>query len=452
MQVAIHTDTLNEAGYVETTLAAIAGRSIHTYHTEGAGGGHAPDIITVASHANVLPSSTNPTRPHTVNTRRRAPRHVDGVPPPQPGGPRGPRLRREPHPPVDDRRRGHPPRPRRDLDDRVRLARRWAAIGEVVIRTWQTAHVMKRAARRRCPATAPPTTSGPGATSPSTRSARRSPTASTTRSARSRSASWPTSCCGTRRSSACARTLVLKGGMIAWAADGRRQRVDPHAAAGAAPADVRRRAGVAAGATSVTFVAPAALDDGLRRAARRCGGRWWPVARHAPLTKADLPSNDALPRHRRRPRHVRRAHRRRARRASTGHRAADGPALLPLLVASFAPQTPLARPCLAAAGAAGPKRADARPCRPRSRSGAERSCLSIRVFRAIGVLGAGGTRRERSDGGTVNPTLLLLADGRFPAGGHAHSAGVEAAVARRRRHRRAHVGALPAGPAGDRPA
>ena len=68
VQVAIHTDTLNEAGYVESTLAAIAGRSIHTYHTEGAGGGHAPDIITVASHPNVLPSSTNPTRPHTVNT------------------------------------------------------------------------------------------------------------------------------------------------------------------------------------------------------------------------------------------------------------------------------------------------------------------------------------------------------------------------------------------------
>src|SRR6476659_2184827 len=68
VQVAIHTDTLNEAGYVESTLAAIAGRSIHTYHTEGAGGGHAPDIMTVASHPNVLPSSTNPTRPHTVNT------------------------------------------------------------------------------------------------------------------------------------------------------------------------------------------------------------------------------------------------------------------------------------------------------------------------------------------------------------------------------------------------
>ena len=68
VQVAIHTDTLNEAGYLESTLAAIAGRPIHTYHTEGAGGGHAPDIIKVASHANVLPSSTNPTRPHTRNT------------------------------------------------------------------------------------------------------------------------------------------------------------------------------------------------------------------------------------------------------------------------------------------------------------------------------------------------------------------------------------------------
>jgi urease subunit alpha len=67
-QVAIHTDTLNEAGFVETTVAAFKGRTIHTYHTEGAGGGHAPDIIKVCGEANVLPSSTNPTRPFTVNT------------------------------------------------------------------------------------------------------------------------------------------------------------------------------------------------------------------------------------------------------------------------------------------------------------------------------------------------------------------------------------------------
>ncbi|WP_207004961.1 urease subunit alpha [Trinickia mobilis] len=67
-QVAIHTDTLNEAGFVEATIAAFKGRTIHTYHTEGAGGGHAPDIIKVCGEANVLPSSTNPTRPFTVNT------------------------------------------------------------------------------------------------------------------------------------------------------------------------------------------------------------------------------------------------------------------------------------------------------------------------------------------------------------------------------------------------
>ena len=68
VQVAIHTDTINEAGFVEDTIAAIKGRAIHTYHTEGAGGGHAPDIIRIASFPNILPSSTNPTRPFTINT------------------------------------------------------------------------------------------------------------------------------------------------------------------------------------------------------------------------------------------------------------------------------------------------------------------------------------------------------------------------------------------------
>jgi urease subunit alpha len=68
VQVAIHTDTLNEAGFLEDTLAAFEGRTVHTYHTEGAGGGHAPDIIRACGQPNVLPSSTNPTRPYTVNT------------------------------------------------------------------------------------------------------------------------------------------------------------------------------------------------------------------------------------------------------------------------------------------------------------------------------------------------------------------------------------------------
>ena len=67
-QLAIHTDSINECGYLEDTLNAIDGRVVHSYHTEGAGGGHAPDIIAIAGHENVLPSSTNPTRPFTVNT------------------------------------------------------------------------------------------------------------------------------------------------------------------------------------------------------------------------------------------------------------------------------------------------------------------------------------------------------------------------------------------------
>ena len=74
VQVAIHTDTLNEAGFVEDTINAIAGRVIHTYHTEGAGGGHAPDIIKIAGMPNVLPASTNPTLPFTRNTEEE---HLD---------------------------------------------------------------------------------------------------------------------------------------------------------------------------------------------------------------------------------------------------------------------------------------------------------------------------------------------------------------------------------------
>ena len=68
VQVMIHTDTLNESGFVESTIKAINGRTIHAFHTEGAGGGHAPDIIKICGESYVIPSSTNPTRPYTVNT------------------------------------------------------------------------------------------------------------------------------------------------------------------------------------------------------------------------------------------------------------------------------------------------------------------------------------------------------------------------------------------------
>ena len=120
VQVMIHTDTLNESGFVEDTIAAFKGRTIHAFHTEGAGGGHAPDIIKVAGLPNVLPSSTNPTRPYTVNTidehldMLMVCHHLVAV------DPGGSRLRREPHPQGDHRGGGHPARYRRALDDVLR--------------------------------------------------------------------------------------------------------------------------------------------------------------------------------------------------------------------------------------------------------------------------------------------------------------------------------------------
>ncbi len=142
VQVAIHTDTLNEAGYVESTLAAIAGRSIHTFHTEGAGGGHAPDIITVASHPNVLPSSTNPTRPHTVNT---VAEHLDMLMVCHHLNPTVP----EDLAFAESRIRPSTIAAEDVLHDLGAISmigsdsQAMGRIGEVIIRTWQTAHVMK---------------------------------------------------------------------------------------------------------------------------------------------------------------------------------------------------------------------------------------------------------------------------------------------------------------------
>ena len=142
VQVAIHTDTLNESGFVEDTIAAFKGRTIHTFHTEGAGGGHAPDIIRVASLGNVLPSSTNPTRPFTINT---VDEHLDMLMVCHHLSPRIPedvafaesRIRRETIAAEDILH---------DLgvfsmisSDSQAMGR----LGEVVIRTWQTAHKMK---------------------------------------------------------------------------------------------------------------------------------------------------------------------------------------------------------------------------------------------------------------------------------------------------------------------
>jgi urease subunit alpha len=142
VQVAIHTDTLNESGFVETTLAAFKGRTIHTYHTEGAGGGHAPDIIKACGADNVLPSSTNPTRPFTVNTvdehldMLMVCHHLD------PGIPEDvafaeSRIRRETIAAEDILH---------DLGAFSMISsdsQAMGRVGEVITRTWQTAHKMK---------------------------------------------------------------------------------------------------------------------------------------------------------------------------------------------------------------------------------------------------------------------------------------------------------------------
>jgi urease subunit alpha len=142
VQVAIHTDTLNESGFVEDTVAAIAGRAIHTYHTEGAGGGHAPDIIKVCGESNVLPSSTNPTRPYTVNT---IDEHLDMLMVCHHLSPAIPedvafaesRIRRETIAAEDILH---------DLGAFSMIAsdsQAMGRVGEVILRTWQTAHKMK---------------------------------------------------------------------------------------------------------------------------------------------------------------------------------------------------------------------------------------------------------------------------------------------------------------------
>jgi len=142
VQVAIHTDTLNESGFVDDTLAAFKDRAIHTYHTEGAGGGHAPDIIKACSAANVLPSSTNPTRPYTVNTvdehldMLMVCHHLDSAIPEDVAFADS-RIRKETIAAEDILH---------DLGAFSMIAsdsQAMGRVGEVITRTWQTAHKMK---------------------------------------------------------------------------------------------------------------------------------------------------------------------------------------------------------------------------------------------------------------------------------------------------------------------
>jgi urease subunit alpha len=292
VQVALHSDTLNEAGFVEDTIGAIAGRSIHAYHTEGAGGGHAPDIITIAGQSHVLPSSTNPTRPHTVNTLDE---HLDMLMVCHHLNPSVP----EDLAFAESRIRPSTIAAEDLLHDIGAIsmigsdAQAMGRIGEVVIRTWQTAHVMKR--RRGAL---------PGDNEADNNRARRYVAKYTICPAIAHGLDheigsvevgkladlvlWEPAFFGVRPHA------VLKGGMIAWAAMGDAnasiptpQPVLPRPMFGAAPA--------AASATSVHFVSPQAIEDRLagRLAVNR---RLVAVKDVRKVGKADMPLNDALPR------------------------------------------------------------------------------------------------------------------------------------------------------------
>jgi urease subunit alpha len=301
VMAAIHTDTLNEAGFVEDTLRAIGGRSIHAYHTEGAGGGHAPDIITVASVPNVLPSSTNPTRPHTVNT---VDEHLDMLMVCHHLNPAVP----EDLAFAESRIRPSTIAAEDILHDMGAISmigsdsQAMGRIGEVVLRTWQTAHVMKsrrgalagygavasdvggaagadNARARRyiakytiCPAIAHGLEAHIGSVSPGKLADL---------------VLWHPAFFGVRPH------VVLKGGFVAWAAMGDANASIP------TPQPVLPRPmwgayGRVPAETSLSFVSPAALEDGL---AERLGlaRSLVPVADVASRGKADMVNNDALP-------------------------------------------------------------------------------------------------------------------------------------------------------------
>jgi urease subunit alpha len=292
VQAAIHTDTLNEAGFLESTIAAIAGRGIHTYHTEGAGGGHAPDIIAIAALPNILPSSTNPTRPHTVNTLAE---HQDML-----------IVCHHLNPAVPEDLAFAESRIRATTMAAEDLLHDLGAIsiigsdsqamgraGETIIRTWQTAHVGKarwggspgvagRADNGRlrryvakytiCPAVAHGIDQLVG---------------SVEVGKLADLVLWDPAWFGVRP------RLVLKGGQVAWA---------PIGDAGASiptPQPVLGRpmfaaAARAAAALSVSFVAPGALEAGL--AGRLDLERSLvAVSDTRAVGKADLPGNDQLP-------------------------------------------------------------------------------------------------------------------------------------------------------------
>jgi len=291
VQVAIHTDTLNESGFVETTLAAFKGRTIHTYHTEGAGGGHAPDIIKAAGQPNVLPSSTNPTRPYTVNTidehldMLMVCHHLDSAIAEDVAFAES-RIRRETIAAEDILH---------DLGAFSMISsdsQAMGRVGEVILRTWQTAHKMK-VQRGALP--------GDGAAdnarvkrylakytiNPAITHGIAHVVGSVEVGKLADLVLWRPAFFGVKPS------LILKGGMIAAAAMGDANASIP------TPQPVHYRPmfgafGGALHATSLTFVSAAALADGLPQ---RLGLAKQPeaVRNTRAIGKADMIHNAALP-------------------------------------------------------------------------------------------------------------------------------------------------------------
>jgi urease subunit alpha len=290
LQVALHSDSLNEAGFVQSTIDAIGGRSIHAFHVEGAGGGHAPDILTIAGLPHVIPGSTNPTLPHTVNT---VAEHLDMLMVCHHLSPAVP----EDLAFAESRIRATTIAAEDVLHDMGALsitssdAQAMGRIGEVITRTWQVAHVMKH---RRGPL---------GSSEPADNErARRYVAKYTINPAIGHGIDthvgsvepgkladlvlWDPRFFGVRPD------VVLKGGVIAWAALG-----DPNASIPTPQPVLQRPAfgDAIAADLSLAFVAPAAIEDGL---ADRLGLRreLAAVAPTRDVGKADMRNNDVLPR------------------------------------------------------------------------------------------------------------------------------------------------------------
>lgn len=292
VQLAVHSDTLNEAGFVGDTFDAVAGRTLHAFHVEGAGGGHAPDMITAVSLPNMLPASTNPTRPHTVNTVEE---HLDMLMVCHHLNPAVP----EDLAFAESRIRPSTIAAEDILHDMGAIsimssdAQAMGRIGEVILRTWQTAHVMKR--RRGFL---------PGDTRADNLRARRYVAKYTINPAVAQGIEHEVGSVETGKLAdlvlwdprffGAKPQLVIKGGQIAYAQMGDANASIPTPQP-VLPRPMYGALGTAPATNSVNFVSEQAVEDGLPERLG-LGRAFVPIRSTRGRTKADMRQNDALPR------------------------------------------------------------------------------------------------------------------------------------------------------------